>query len=325
MPNQPTDFLYAFVLDGKGGGQRLEDGAIDSWSTDDGTLWLHFDTANELACRWLLNRSGLPELAVETMLADETRPRTVVFDDGLLIVLRGVNTNPGDDPEDMVSVRIWIDQHRVVSTRRRQLLSVVDLADALKAGRGPRTSGGLLAMLVERIAARIGGFVDAIEARIDDAESDIDDSKIAPMRVKVASLRRQIAAVRRFLAPQRDALDRLTRQRLAYIDEADGQTLYQEGDRITRHLEDLDLARERTILLKDDLTSQIAEQQNSRMYVLSIVAAVFLPLGFITGLLGMNVGGLPGVDEPRGFLISVFAMAAAAVLLIVLFRWKRWL
>ena len=112
---------------------------------------------------------------------------------------------------------------------------------------------------------------------------------------------------------------------MAWLAEGDSQSLYQEADRITRFLEDLDLARERTILLKDDLTSQIAEQQNSRMYVLSIVAAIFLPLSFITGLLGMNVGGLPGVDDDRGFLLSVLAMGIAGIALIVLFRLKRWL
>ena len=55
-------------------------------------------------------------------------------DEGVLVVLRGVNTNPGENPEDMVSIRIWIDAHRVISARRRQLLSIVDLAQALEAG-----------------------------------------------------------------------------------------------------------------------------------------------------------------------------------------------
>lgn len=318
-------FLFAFAMDGRGGARRLDAGAIERWSAADGPLWLHFDTADAAACHWLTSASGLPELAIENLLADETRPRTIVFENGLLVVLRGVNTNPGEDPEDMVSVRIWIDADRVISTRRRKLLSVVDLADALQSGRGPNSSGNLLAMLVEQLASRIGTFVDAIETRIDQAEAEIEDSRIAPMRIKVAELRRQIAAVRRFLAPQRDALDRLTRQRVAWLDESDSESLYQEADRITRYLEDLDLARERTILLEDDLTSQIAEQQNSRMYVLSIVAAIFLPLSFITGLLGMNVGGLPGVDDSRGFIFSVVAMGVAGAALLVLFRVKRWL
>jgi zinc transporter len=50
-----------------------------------------------------------------------------------------------------------------------------------------------------------------------------------------------------------------------------------------------------------------------------------LPLGFLTGLLGMNVGGLPGTDSPIGFLVAVVCMALATAGLIVLFRWKRWI
>jgi zinc transporter len=61
------------------------------------------------------------------------------------------------------------------------------------------------------------------------------------------------------------------------------------------------------------------------MYVLSVVAALFLPLTFVTGLLGMNVGGLPGLESPNGFLISVIVMVVAAAGLLLFFRWKRWL
>ena len=282
MSTKKPAFLFSFLLDGNGGAAEPDTDSILRWTSGDPPLWLHFDVGDAAACDWLQTASGLPDLAIENLLAEETRPRTIIFEQGLLVVLRGVNTNPGENPEDMVSIRIWIEADRVISTRRRKLLSVVDIAEALRAGQGPETTGGLLAMIVERLATRIGTFVDAIETRIDEAEAEIEDSHVVP-----------------------------TRQRLAWLDEGDSQALYQEADRITRYLEDLDLARERTILLKDDLTSQIAEQQNSRMYVLSIVAAIFLPLSFITGLLGMNVGGLPGVDDSRGFLISVLAMVAA--------------
>jgi zinc transporter len=61
------------------------------------------------------------------------------------------------------------------------------------------------------------------------------------------------------------------------------------------------------------------------MYVLSVVAAVFLPLTFVTGLLGMNVGGLPGVDSPAGFLVSLVVMIFAGAGLLAFFRWKKWL
>jgi zinc transporter len=108
---------------------------------------------------------------------------------------------------------------------------------------------------------------------------------------------------------------------------SDTETRYlrEEADRITRYLEDLDLARERAVVLQEEFLGQLAQEQNARMYVLSVVAAIFLPLTFITGLLGMNVGGLPGLESPVGFLASIVVMIVAAIGLFAFFRWKRWL
>ena len=145
------------------------------------------------------------------------------------------------------------------------------------------------------------------------------------MRPKLAALRRQIASVRRFLAPQRDALDRLNRHTVACLSNDDIQLLREEADRITRYLEDLDLARERTVLMQEELLSKVAQEQNARMYVLSVVAAIFLPLTFVTGLLGMNVGGLPGLESPRGFAMSIVIMVVSAIGLFGFFRLKKWL
>lgn len=325
MSASNPEFLYSYLLNPDGKGTALSVADVEEWAPADGKLWVHIDVADPGACEWLTRGSGIPQAAIDTLLADETRPRSVVTEKGLLIVLRGVNTNPGNDPEDMVSVRLWVDADRVISTRRRRLLSVIDIGNALDVGDGPRGPGALLSMLIERLADRIGDFVDSIEDRLDTAEDEIGNADASAFRPQLAALRRQIAAVRRFLAPQRDALDRLNRQPVPFFDEAVAHALRQEADRITRYLEDLDLARERTIVLQEELLSHIAQQQNTRMYVLSVVAAVFLPLTFVTGLLGMNVGGLPGVDSPLGFALSLVVMVLSGAGLLAFFRWKGWL
>lgn len=318
-------FLFSYLLQPDGQGVKLDAAAVGRWTPADGDLWLHLDITNPDARQWLERDSGIPAHAVDALLALETRPRALVLDDGLLLVLRGVNTNPGEDPEDMVAVRVWIEPHRVVSTRRRQLLSVIDIAKALDEGNGPRNSGELLAMLIDRLANRIGDFVDSIEDQLDTIEDEVATSAAGPVRSKLSQLRRQMASVRRFLAPQRDALDRLYRQQIDFIDESDAHSMREESDRITRYLEDLELARERAIVIQEELLSNMAQEQNTRMYVLSVVAAVFLPLTFITGMLGMNVGGLPGVDSDGGFMGSVVVMILAAIGLLAYFRWKKWL
>lgn len=324
VKNEPT-FLHSCILDGTGGAKFVDASSVAGWTKDQGVLWVHLDVNDDASRLWLAEHGGLDSTIVESLLADETRPRSYSTDSGLLTVLRGVNTNPGEDPEDMVSVRLWIEPDRIISTRRRRLLSIVDTRDSLEKGVGPETSGGFLAALTGRMADRIGDFVDGIEDDVGAAEEQLGNQDQATFRHVISALRRKIASVRRFLAPQRDALDRLYRQPGLWFSNTEIHDMREEADRITRYLEDLDLARERTMVLREEFLAQLAQEQNSRMYVLSVVAAIFLPLTFVTGLLGMNVGGLPGLESPRGFLGSVVIMIAAAVALLFFFRWKKWL
>lgn len=323
MNASSPDFVFAFLLDGKGGGREID--SIDDWTPGLADVWLHLNLEDAESCSWLEHLDDLPPAAIDALLAVDTRPHSHVFENGLLVVLRGINLNPGAVPEDMVSVRIWIDDGRVISTRRRRLLSAQDIAGALRRRAGPANSSEFLPVLIEHMADRIGSFVDTIETRLDDTETESATADVAAVRASLADLRRQVASVRRFLAPQRDALDRLTRLPIKWLAEPDVFDLRQEADRITRYLEDLELVRERAIVLQEELLGRVAEEQSSRIYVLSVVAAIFLPLTFITGMLGMNVGGLPGLDSDRGFLWSVAVMAAAAVGLVAFFRWKKWL
>jgi zinc transporter len=84
------------------------------------------------------------------------------------------------------------------------------------------------------------------------------------------------------------------------------------------------LARERTIVVQEEILNRIAEEQNSRMYVLSIVALIFLPITFITGLFGMNVAGLPGTEGTSTFWIVAAVMAMSAALIVLWLKLKRW-
>ena len=326
----PAGILSAGSFDGRGGVREMA--ASDLASASDDTLWVHLDFDQPAAAGWLQRESGIDTTIVDALLAEESRPHFLSADDGMLIVLRGVNSNPGADPEDMVSIRLWIEPRRIVSTRRRRLLSVVDLRDALESGKGPRSGGEFVVQLIERLSDRIGDFVDSIEERLAHAEEALGEADTVGISSSVGELRRQIASVRRFLAPQRDALDRMYRQsggrsgdRSAGLFSAtEAERLREEADRFTRYLEDLDLARERAMVLREEYQSLLALQQNSRMYVLSIVAGIFLPLGLLTGLLGINVGGVPGANTPWAFAAVCFLLVAFGVGEIWILRRLRW-
>ncbi|USN98292.1 MAG: hypothetical protein H6810_08900 [Phycisphaeraceae bacterium] len=61
------------------------------------------------------------------------------------------------------------------------------------------------------------------------------------------------------------------------------------------------------------------------MHLLTLFAAVLLPLGLLTGLLGINVGGMPGANDPWAFWIVCVGLCVVAAGLVGLFRWLRWL
>ena len=156
-------------------------------------------------------------------------------------------------------------------------------------------------------------------------ETIVETGHAQAIRTKVSALRRQTAQVRRFLAPQRDALDALYRDSKEMLTHDHAYAIREQTDRIARYVEDLDLVRERLLVVQEELTNRVAQEQNARMYVLSIVAAIFLPITFITGLFGMNVAGLPGLEDPSAFAVVAIAMASVTVAMLLYLRAKRWM
>lgn len=289
------------------------------------TAWSHLDLGEAGAAEWLETKSGLESIVVAALSAEETRPRAFKSKDGLMIILRGVNLNAGHDPEDMVSIRLWIEQSRVISVMRRQMLSVQDVVDDIRQGEGPKTSSEFIIELVDKIANRISDFVEKLEDELTEIENHLEEINPSEIRSALGASRRQIATVRRYLAPQRDALDRLNHVETKLFSERDRMRLREESDRVSRYLEDLDLARERALVLQEAFITQIAQQQNTRMYALAIITAIFLPLGFITGLLGINVGGMPGADSDIAFWVVSGGLLFVVLIIFVIFKRAKWL
>ena len=325
MQREGSPFSSAILLDSKGGGRDLSDDEVANWSPENGLLWLDLDLGNKLGRRWLAKNSHLDKSVSSILLAGETRPRSLTESDSLIVIMRGINMNPGAVPDDMVAVRMSLQPNRIVTTRRRKVLSVTDLCDALRAGKGPKSVGRFLVSLTGFLSTRIESAVENIENLISDLDDKMAEQAVEDVRVTLGMVRRQAAAIRRHLAPQRDAIDRIARSHADILTDNDVFDLREEGDQLTRHIEDLDLARENALVTQEELMNRVAMEQNARMYLLSVVAAIFLPLTFVTGLLGMNVAGLPGTVNPNGFIYSALIMVGCLFALVAYFRFRRWL
>jgi len=325
MAQEHRAFSHALLFDGKGGARELSDAEVDSWSAGDGLLWVDVDHSSKRGTEWLTRKSKLDANVSSILLAGETRPRSLSEAGGLIVIMRGINLNPGAVPDDMVAVRLWLEKNRIITSRRRKVLSIHDVRKMLAEGKGPKTVGDFLITLTGCLAERIEAAVENIEQLLEKLDEQIAGGDIGQVRTELGIVRRQGAAIRRHLAPQRDALDRLARSTSGLLTEKEIFDLREEGDNLTRHIEDLDLARENALVTQEELMNRVAQEQNARMYLLSVVAAIFLPLTFVTGLLGMNVAGLPGTGSPFGFIISVAVMVILGIGLMAYFKWRKWI
>ena len=134
-------FICAYTLNGDGSGTALDEAGLTSSSATDKPLWVHLSAQSAEARRWLEKDAQLPdETLIEALLAEDTRPRMQTREDGVLLILRGVNLNDNAEPEDMVSIRIWVENRRFISVQLRNLRGVEDMRGCWNPGRALSTS-----------------------------------------------------------------------------------------------------------------------------------------------------------------------------------------
>jgi zinc transporter len=224
----------------------------------------------------------------------------------------------------MVSIRIFADEQRVITTRRRRLFSIRDITEAIDAGQGPASAGALVADLAQRLTERMSQVIAELDDRIDELEEEVLKGAGRELQHDLLDLRREMLKLRRYLSPQREALSQMQACKCEWLSSDDRIQIREANNKVIRYLEDLDSAKDRASVAHEAISNHLAEEMNSRMYVLSLVAALFLPLGFLTGLLGINVGGIPLAEDPHGFFEIVLILVVLVAVQIIIFMRKKW-
>ena len=160
--------------------------------------------------------------------------------------------------------------------------------------------------------------VEQSEDKVAEFEEQVLVSVDSTLRSELTFLRRQTITIQRYLAPQQEALNVLTNVQVSWFNDETRPRLKEISDRLVRYVEDIDSVRERAALIQEELQSQLVEQMNARMYVLSLVAAVFL-LGFLTGLVGVNLGGIPSTENSQGFMIFIGVLTVVVIMQVLVF------
>ncbi len=314
---------YCFHIDNGRSTEVPLDRALATGSGAPDLAWIHLGAIDDDARIWLHETAALDDYVVDALTATETRPRCEAFGDGAFLNLRGRSREELDSSDLLASVRIWATRGRVFSVVRKPLVAVAMVKQEVAAGH-VRDPGDLITAFAAAITADLDPDVADLGDQLDDCEEQLDPGKVFELRRTVSRVRIAAIGYRRFLNPQRAALEKLAALPGDWLADDDRLHIAGAADRAARMAEELESIRERSALMHETLSDLRAEQIDGRALVISIVAMVFLPLTFITGLYGMNVANLPYAQEPWAFDAITGVCAAIAAGVVIYFVRRHW-
>lgn len=303
-----SDAVFAWILDGKGGVKPLDDNdSVDKAHP----CWLHLNYTHPHSAEWLATTPLLPNTVRDALEGESTRPRVTRMGDGTLITLRCINGSTDERPDQLVAMRLYMDERLIVSTRHRKVLALDDVVQDLTAGTGPEDVGSWLVDVCDALTDHASEFIEELHDKIIDLEDNLLDQQVPP-RGFLALLRKQLIVMRRYMAPQRDVYARLSSERLPWMSDDHRRRMQDIADRLGRGLDEIDACIARTAIMADEIAQVMQESLSRRTYTMSLMAMVFLPSTFLTGLFGVNLGGIPGGEWRLGF--SLFCLMLVVVI-----------
>ena len=288
--SRPSDGIWlALLLDGRGGASELDWDAVERWSPEHGPLWLHLDPRSPRAVRWLRERSGLSEVHLTELLKSERRPRLEEYEGAVLIALRGLAPELEGDSRELVLIHSWVERSRNISLCEEPLPGAEVARNRYTRREGPRDLPALVLWLASHLGTALQNSASDLEDPLVEleyaAELGHEDTS-----AKLHDLQGRVTRLRRHLAPFKVLIRRAI--------ELEDSWLIQDHVKKWRSLADQaqdsdDLAQsvyERLSALHGYVDERLSRAMDRTLYRLTVYSTILLPLTFVTGLFGMNVG-----------------------------------
>jgi zinc transporter len=318
--------LLAYNFNGDGSASHLKNKEVGVELKNKTLAWVHLDANHPRTSNWLKKEvSYLDQIIIDALLADETRPRLVEYESGSLVILRGVNLNENSKPEDMVSIRMWVDSQRIITLQRREVKGIKEIEERLKNGIGPKTAGEFVSTLCYELSDHLQFFIDYLKETAEEVEEKtIDKTFDDQLRENVITIKKQAIMFRRHIAPQKEVVGCLKNCKQNWLTNLNRRHLQENYDHLYRYIENLEEVKERSQVVHEEMVNAVSRKLNKNMYFLSVVAAIFMPLTFVTGLFGMNVGGIPLNVSQFGFYVISGVLTLLVVLQILISKKNNW-
>ncbi len=317
MSIEPPDtcgLICGFLLPKEGPAIPIDwDAATNPNCAFERPVWLHFNLADKRVINWIESSETLPEGVRDVLLDNDSHTRHEVSEDGLALVIGDLHHDFNGDPEGFGTLRLYITKNLCLTGRRHPLKTTDNLRGSLTSGLELSSTTELLATLIDELAETFRRVVKDLENEVDEAEDKILAGRVHEQGPELGRVRRLIARLRRHVNGGRSTMLQGLTLANRWAGKPDVAEVRQSVERLNGIAQDLELVQERARLLQEEIAGRLNEATNGNLYLLSVMTTVLLPINLITGIFGMNTGGLPWAEHPSGFWWVIALMAVGVV------------
>jgi len=302
---------------------------LEAWATlPEAWIWLNVSGAPDADEKKLLSeRFGLSDLAIQDAQRERHPPKIEVFDSSIFIILRDLVSDMDDDEQKVVSFSLLLGTNFLVTRYFHSVPAVESVVDAVLAQPAELAQGPahIAYLICRRIVDNYTPVVQNLEEYLADLEDRVFDDPGDDSIELITRYNRAFKQLRRHLANQRDVIAQLHHPNLPMPVKLNRH----EFNDVLEHMERLaSLCHLNQELASDLLNTHlnlVSHRLNNVMRLLTIVTVIGLPLTLLAGIYGMNFQNMPELGWKYGYFGVLGLMAVIIVVLVTVFKRRKWL
>lgn len=292
--------------------------------------WINVDGVNDISIVEKLGQHfQLHPLILEDIVHIGQRPKMEEYESYVYIVLKMLQLNP-DGQIDVEQVSMVLFPHCLITFQEEKEGDVFEqVRQRIRSGKGRIRKMGcdyLAYALIDAIVDHYFIILEAMGEIIEQLEEEIlykADKQTLP---KLHHTRHQLSLLRKSVWPLREMIGILERSESPLFKKPTRPFLRDLYDHTIQIVDTIESFREVVSGMLDLNLSMVSTRTNDVMKVLTIIATIFIPLGFVAGVFGMNFQHMPELAWPWAYPVGFWGLIVLLILtMLYLFRRNKWL
>jgi len=317
-------------------GERLEESEISGLTAAAGTreqpgvTWINIEGVHEVGVLEQFAQSfGLHPLVTEDIANTSQRPKLEDYGSYLYIVVRMLSWHEATREVVSEQVSLILGPNFLLSFQEGIEGDAFNpIRERLRTAKGRVRREGADYLAYSLIDAIVDGYFVVLERlgeEVERLDAELAGSRTAGVARDIQLLKREMIYLRRAVWPLRETINGLQRAESALVRPTTALYLKDVYDHSIEVIDTVETYRDLLTGMLETHLSLLTTRLNEVMKVLTVIATIFIPLSFITGIYGMNFRHMPELEWRWGYPLVLGGMAVIAVGMLVYFRRKRWL